>query len=127
MSSDQDTLRIICEELRFKCQELDSLSKLLKARSIQTFSDDLIHLSKTTHDMAILMCQYISQIEALAESNSQEAKDVYSNAVFAQGLQVFNWPAFVTSSNKSTAKRTVRPVITDIEINSYLLMPFTAA
>ena len=94
MSSDQDTLRIICEELRFKCQELDSLSKLLKARSIQTFSDDLIHLSKTTHDMAILMCQYISQIEALAESNSQEAKDVYSSAVFAQGATGFQLARF---------------------------------
>lgn len=94
MSSDQDTLRIICEELRFKCQELDSLSKLLKARSIQTFSDDLIHLSKTTHDMAILMRQYISQIEALAESNSQEAKDVYSSAVFAQGATGFQLVRF---------------------------------
>ena len=94
MSSDQDTLRIICEELRFKCQELDSLSKLLKARSIQTFSDDLIHLSKTTHDMAILMRQYISQIESLAESNSQEAKDVYSNAVFAQGATGFQLVRF---------------------------------
>ena len=94
MSSDQDILRIICEELRFKCQELDSLSKLLKARSMQTFSDDLIHLSKTTHDMAILMCQYISQIEALAESNSQEARDVYSNAVFAQGTTGFQLVRF---------------------------------
>ena len=94
MSSDQDALRIICEELRFKCQELDSLSKLLKARSMQTFSDDLIHLSKTTHDMAILMRQYISQIESLAESNSQEAKDVYSNAVFAQGTTGFQLVRF---------------------------------
>ena len=94
MSSDQDTLRIICEELRFKCQELDSLSKLLKARSMQTFSDDLIHLSKTTYDMAVLMRQYISQIEALAESNSQEAKDVYSNAVFAQGATGFQLARF---------------------------------
>ena len=94
MSSDQDTLRIICEELQFKCQELDSLSKLLKARSMQTFSDNLIHLSNTTHDMAILMCQYISQIEALAESNSQEAKDVYSNAVFAQGATGFQLVRF---------------------------------
>ena len=94
MSSDQDILRIICEELRFKCQELDSLSKLLKARSMQTFSEDLIHLSKTTHDMAILMCQYISQIEALAESNSQEAKDVYSSAVFAQGATGFQLARF---------------------------------
>lgn len=94
MSSDQDALRIICEELRFKCQELDALSKLLKARSIQTFSDDLIHLSKTTHDMAILMRQYISQIESLAESNSQEAKDVYSSAVFAQGATGFQLVRF---------------------------------
>ena len=94
MSSDQDALRIICEELRFKCQELDSLSKLLKARSMQTFSYDLIHLSKTTHDMAILMRQYISQIESLAESNSQEAKDVYSSAVFAQGVTGFQLVRF---------------------------------
>lgn len=70
------------------------MSKLLKARSIQTFNDDLIHLSKTTHDMAILMRQYISQIESLAESNSQEAKDVYSNAVFAQGATGFQLVRF---------------------------------
>ena len=88
---------------------MNSLSKLLKARSIQTFSDDLIHLSKTTHDMAILMRQYISQIEVLAESNSQEARDVYSNAVFAHGTTGFQLVRFrhlIQQVNSETNSKT---------------------
>lgn len=86
-----DSLHLICRELTLASQEMEHISKALKARALGTLGEEVMRLSGVTHTLGLQMAEHAAHFQAaLACTDASALEDAYCSAVVVQGASRFH-------------------------------------